>query len=186
MSKKTIGIIVGSARKNAFTKSIANAILENFPSNYDVSIIPIAHLALFNQDYDSEGTTPEAWNVFRQTIRSTDAFIFVTPEYNRSIPPLLKNAIDIGSYPYMKNNWQKKPAAIVGASPGSMGAFGAVQHLRQVFSCVDIYTMPQPEVYINHVASSLNKDGSIANEDLQKLLNNAIDSFIQWLQNFDV
>lgn len=185
MPNKTIGILVGSARKNSFTQSLAQAISNDFPNNYEVSIIPIDQLPLFNQNYDSEGTTPDSWTAFRQTIAKTDAFLFITPEYNRSVPALLKNAIDIASYPSTKNNWSKKPGAIIGASPGAMGGFGAAQHLRQIFSCINIYTMSQPEAYLNNIANSIDKDGQISNPALMKFLQTIADSFVEWIEHFN-
>lgn len=183
MNKK-IGILVGSARKDAFSKKVADVLTTSLSSQHDIHVIKIDDLSLFNQDFDDENTVPEAWSRFRNEVKDMDAFLFVTPEYNRSFTPLLKNALDIASRPFGQNVWSEKPAALVSLSPGAVGGFGANNHLRQVFASLNLYTMAQPEAYLGKVADGLDEDGKLTNERTVKFLNNFATSFMDWIAHF--
>lgn len=180
-TKKTIGILVGSARKKSFSRSIAEAIAAMMPEPYELRFIDLAELTLFNQDYDDENRTPASWIAFRETVASMDGFLFVSPEYNRSIPPLLKNAVDIASRPAGQSLWAGKPGALVGVSPGRMGAFESLNHLRQVLSFLDLRLMQQPEVYISGVAGLLDGADKLSDAGSQQFLRKFADRFAQWL-----
>lgn len=183
MSNKKIGIVVGSARKGGFSKTVADALASSLAAQHDVHFIQIDDLALFNQDYDEENTVPDAWTRFRSEVKEMDAYVFVTPEYNRSFTPLLKNALDIASRPFGQSGWSGKPAAIVSVSPGAIGGFGANNHLRQVFSSLNLYTMQQPEAYLGKITASLDDDGKL-NERTASFLGSIADSFTAWIAKF--
>lgn len=176
-----IGILVGSQRKESFSHKIAQEMAAMLPKNMSSHFIEIAQLPMFNQDYDDEDATPASWMAFRQEIGSMHAFLFVTPEYNRSFTPLMKNALDIASRPYGQNMWDGKPAMLVGVSPGSLGAFGACSHLRQVLSFLNLRLMPQPEVYLGNVTECFDQDGRLTPRTLAFLLS-AVDSFAYWVR----
>lgn len=185
MSKKTtVGIIVGSARRGSFNKAIADYFAKNLPENFEAEFIRIDNLKLYNQDYDSDNQTPEEWTEFRNKIKSKDSFLFFSPEYNRSITPILKNALDIGSRPYGQNVWGKKPGAVISASVGSMGGFGANHHLRQVLSYLDVYTMQQPEAYIKEANKIFDDMGNVKDAGTKDFLDLLIKSFVDWVNIF--
>lgn len=185
MSKRKIGIIVGSARKASFCQSIAREAVTYLPDNYEVNFLEIKDLPLFNQDYDDEGTTPESWKEFRKQVEQMDAYLFFTPEYNRSFPPLLKNALDIASRPHGQNQWSGKPGAVVGVSPGAMGAFGSCQHLRQVLAFLNILIMNQPEAYINDVAACLDENGKVTARRTQDFLKKIMEAYVNWVEGYN-
>ena len=177
MSKK-IGIFISSLRKGSFTASIANEMKNLLPEGYEGEIVPIGHLPLFSQDYEAPGALPESYASFRKQVEGFDAFIFATPEYNRSIPAVLKNALDVASRPYTENKWNGKYAAIVSVSPGAIGGFGANHHLRQVLTFLNVQPVQQPEVYIANVVSLLDDEGKVKNEGTRALLKSVIDALI--------
>src|SRR5947209_5016411 len=125
-----VAVLVGSLRRGSYTRMVADAIIRLAPESLRFRFMDIRDLPLYNPDLE-EGQLPPQWDRFRSSLRSADAFLFATAEYNRSIPGCLKNAIDIGSRPYGHSVWEGKPAAIVSVSPGAMGGFGANHHLRQ-------------------------------------------------------
>src|SRR2546430_4264570 len=127
---RDIAVLVGSLRKESFTSKTAGALIEVARSSLKLEIVEIGRLPLYNQDLEGD-SVPEAWAEFRERLAKADGVIFATPEYNRSVPGVLKNAIDVGSRPYGRSVWDKKPAAVVSVSPGAIGAFGANHHLRQ-------------------------------------------------------
>jgi chromate reductase len=180
MSKK-IAVIVGSLRKESLNKKMANVLISLAPSSLNFQIIDIGNLPLYNQDFD-EHKTPETWVYFRKQIKDCDGLLFVTPEYNRSIPSVLKNAIDVGSRPYGQSVWSKKPGAVISVSPGNVGGFGANQHLRQTFVFLDIPVLQQPEAYIGQAGNLFNAQGEITNEETKKFLRNFINSYAQWVE----
>ena len=146
MPQKRIAVIVGSLRKESLNRKMAKALAALAPETLKLEIVEIGRLTLFNQDY--ENNPPAEWTEFREQLRNYDGFLFVTPEYNRSVPGVLKNAIDVGSRPYGKSVWSGKPGAVISVSPGSLGGFGANQHLRQSLACLNVPIMPRPEGYI--------------------------------------
>lgn len=183
--KKTMGILVGSARRESYNGMVARALSDMLSDRFEVKTPAIGGLPLFNQDYDDDGAPPAAWQAFRDEIGGCDAYLFVTPEYNRSIPPVLKNALDVASRPYGQNKWGGKPGAVISASPGKIGGFGANHHLRQVLSFLDVYTMQQPEVYLGEVGDLFDADGNMTNEGTKGFLRSVADAFAGWIANFD-
>src|SRR5476649_2476769 len=143
---RDIAVIVGSLRKDSINRKVANALVELAPEGLKLSIVEIGQLPIYNQDGDEN--PPAAWTEFRERIKASDAVLFVTPEHNRSVPAALKNAIDIGSRPYGKSAWSGKPGAVVSASPGGIGGFGANHHLRQSLVFLNVPAMAQPEAYL--------------------------------------
>ena len=176
---KRIGFILGSLRKEAFTRKVANQLADLFPEDFEIVFPEIGHLEMYNQDLDDENKTPESWKKFREEIKSLDGVVFVTPEYNRSVPPVLKNALDIGSRPYGANAWNDKPGAIISVSPGAVSGFGANHHLRQVLTFLNIHTMAQPEAYIGSVMNLINEDGTFK-EDTINFFQIIVDSYVAW------
>lgn len=179
MSKK-IGILVGSLRKDSFTRKVALAASHLFPKDYSVEFVEIGHLPFFNQDFESPENSPESHTAFRRKIESLDGFVFATPEYNRSYTPVMKNALDIASRPYGSSKWAGKPAALISVSPGSIGGFGANHHLRQVLTFLNIQPVQQPEAYIGGVDRLLDKDGNLP-ADTIALLQSVIDALVKKL-----
>lgn len=177
MSKK-IGIIVGSLRKGSFTRSIANELKAQLPEGYEGKFLEISQLPLFDQDYEAEGATPESYVHFRKEVEACDAFIFATPEYNRSFPAAIKNALDVASRPYGHSKWSGKPAAVVSVSPGAIGGFGANHHLRQVLTFLNVHPVQQPEAYIGSVMNLLDESGRVKNEDTRALLKSVVSALI--------
>lgn len=182
MNKYNVAVIVGSLRKESFSKKIALAIKELAPTNLNLELINLGDLSIYNQDLEEEGREPEAWKKFRDEIKKHDAFLFVTPEYNRSIPALLKNALDIGSRPYGQSVWNGKPAAVVSVSPGAIGGFGANHHLRQVLTFLNVLTMQQPEAYVGSVHTLLDDKGKLSNANTKDFLNQFIAAFGKWIE----
>ncbi|MFT4059302.1 MAG: NAD(P)H-dependent oxidoreductase [Legionella sp.] len=180
MSKK-IAVIVGSLRKESFNRKMAHTLMKLAPSSLNLQIIEISELPLYNQDLDDEGRIPDAWSHFRKQVKACDGVIFVTPEYNRSIPGVLKNAIDVGSRPYGQSIWGKKPGAVISVSPGAIGGFGANQHLRQTFVFLDIPVLQQPEAYIGQAGSLFNEQGDIASEDTKKFICHFMEAYANWV-----
>ena len=179
---KTIGIIAGSLRKESFSKKIAKAILPFAPEGYEFIMIALDALPVYNQDFDDNNEVPESIDSFRDVMNSVDGVIFITPEYNRSVPGVLKNAIDIGSRPYGKSIWDKKPAAIFSNSPGNLSAFGANHHLRQSLVFLNMPTMQQPEVYLANIKEQIGEDGNFKDGEKKDFLKNAVDAYILWFE----
>lgn len=184
MKKIKLGVIVGSARKGSFSRAVAESVMEFLPEQFEAEIVEIADLTMYNQDFDDEGQAPAEWGLFRAKVQEKEAFLFVTPEHNRSIPALLKNALDVASRPYGSNAWGGKPIAIVSVSPGKPGAFGANHHLRQMVAVLDMYVMQQPEAYIGGIHESLGADGKVADESLKAFFKTFADTFAHWVGHF--
>ncbi len=181
MSKK-VGVIVGSLRKDSLNRKMANVLMALAPEAFKFEIIEIAELPLYNEDLDKEDNLPLQWKKFREQVKSCDAVLFVTPEYNRSIPGALKNAIDVGSRPYGASAWDSKPGAVISVSPSAAGGFGSNQHLRQTFVFLNILCMQQPEAYIGQAHNLFDAKGEINNDGTRKFLQNFIDSYIKWVE----
>lgn len=179
MKTKKLGLLVGSLRKESFNKKTANAFIKLTGDKFDCEIIEIGNLPLYSQDYDDN--PPKEWTTFRDKIKSCDAVLFVTPEYNRSVPGVLKNAIDVGSRPYGQSAWAKKPAGVISVSLGSAGGFGANHHLRQSLVFLDMPTMQQPELYLGHASKLFNEKGELIDDQVAGLLTKFIQSFDQWV-----
>ena len=181
MKTRKIGIFVGSLRRDSFSRSIAKAVAALAQEDFEVGFIDIGNLPLYNQDYDDDGHTPQAYVSFRKEVAALDGLLFVTPEYNRSMPAVLKNALDVGSRPYGQSIWNGKPGALISVSPGGFGGFGANQQLRQPMSFLNILLLQQPEVYIGNVEALLNEEGELVNESTQKFLKEFMDAFSRWI-----
>lgn len=179
MKNKKIAVLVGSLRKGAYSKSVANCLISLAPSSFDMNIIEIGNLPIYNQDYDEE--TIEAYTKFREAVKESDAVLIVTAEHNRSIPAVLKNALDVGSRPFGKSVWGGKPGAIASQSYGAIGGFGANHHLRQVSSFLDIRMMNQPECYLGEVQNSMDQNGVITSERTIKFLQKFMNSYEEWV-----
>jgi len=180
MTKTTdVAVIVGSLRKGSINRMVANALIELAPADLKLRIVEIGQLQLYNQDLDDQ--PPVEWTEFRDRIAGSNAFLFVTPEYNRSIPAALKNALDIGSRPYGKSVWNGKPGAVVSASPSAIGGFGANHHLRQTFVFLNIPAMQQPEAYLCFADKLFDQQGKLINPDTSKFLQNFMNSYAAWV-----
>jgi len=177
---RTIGIIAGSLRRDSFSKKLAAAVLEMASEGFDFKIISIDDLPLYNQDFDDDGNAPASYETFRNEVKTLDGIIFITPEYNRSVPAVLKNALDLGSRPYGKSVWDTKPAAIFSNSPGLLAAFGANHHLRQSLVFLNMPVMQQPEVYISKVAEAFDESGAFKDGRTKDLLQRAVDAYVAW------
>ncbi|WP_343609699.1 NAD(P)H-dependent oxidoreductase [Novosphingobium sp.] len=174
-----VAVLVGSLRKESINRKLAHAFIELAPAELKLSIVEIGDLPLYNQDLDE--TPPAQWVRFREEIAQARAVLFVTPEYNRSVPGVLKNAIDVGSRPYGHSVWNGKPGAVISASPGGIGGFGANHHLRQSLVFLNVPTMQQPEAYLGHAEKLLDADGKPGSEDNRKFLASIIDAFAHWV-----
>ncbi len=180
MAKK-IAVIVGSLRKQAFSRKMAKALMSAAPETLSTEIVEIGQLPLYNQDPDDENHPPAEWVAFREKMAKFDGVLFVTPEYNRSMPGALKNAIDVGSRPYGKSIWTGKPAGIVSVSPGAIGGFGSNHHLRQSLVFLNMPAMQQPEAYIGGAATLFDASGKLVNENTQTFVRGFMASYAQWV-----
>ena len=179
MTLRNVATIVGSLRKDSFNRKIANELIALAPASLKLQILEIGQLPFFDQDL--EATPPEEWEAFRARVAKADAVLFVTPEYNRSVPAVLKNALDVGSRPYGKSVWSGKPAAVASASLGAIGGFGATHHLRQSLTFVNMPTLQQPEVYISNVSTLLDEAGKF-NDGTRDLLKGFLAAFAAWIE----
>jgi len=184
MQSKKIGVLVGSLRKESFSLKTAKALMLLAPDGLVFEIIEIGGLPIYNQDL--EEAPPAAWTDFRDRLKTLDGILFVTPEYNRSVPAVLKNAIDVGSRPYGKNIWDGKPGAVVSVSPGALGAFGANHHLRQSLVFINVLTMAQPEAYIGGAAKLFDERSNLINESTREFLKKFMAAFVEWVARYSV
>lgn len=174
-----VALIVGSLRQGSYSRALAMAVKDLAAPGLELVPVEIGDLPLYNPDLEDQ--VPASWARFRQAVEETTAVLFVTPEYNRSIPGALKNALDVGSRPYGHSVWQGKPAAIVSVSPGAIGAFGANHHLRQPLVFLNMPTMQQPEAYIGDVETLL-EDGVLKNGGTRAFLKTFADAFAEWIE----
>ena len=180
MDKHKIAILVGSLRKDSLNRRVAQTMCAVRDDSLECTIVEIGDLPLFNQDI--EGDPPAQWLRFREQIAAVDGVLFVTPEYNRGIPGALKNAIDVGSRPYGKSVFAKKPAAVVTASPGGIGGFGCNHQLRQCCVFLDMPMMAQPEAYLGHVTDdSFDADGQLKDGPLKDVVTKLAHAFAGWV-----
>ena len=181
MASYKIAIIVGSLREGSINRKVARSMCAIRGDNLECSIVEIGDLPLYNQDHDAN--PPEQYLRFRREVGAADGVLFVSPEYNRGIPGVLKNAIDVGSRPYGQSVFDKKPAAIVTASPGSIGGFGANHQIRQAAVFLNMPVMAQPEAYLGHVTDdSFDADGCLKEGPLKDLVTNLAHSFHDWVE----
>ncbi len=176
---RDVAVIVGSLRKGSINRQVANALAELAPASLKLAIVEIAHLPIYNQDDDA--APPAAWTEFRNRIKAADAVLFVTPEHNRSVPAALKNALDVGSRPYGANVWNAKPGAVVSASPGAIGGFGANHHLRQSLVFLNVPAMQQPEAYLGGADKLFDANGKLINDGTRKFLQSFLQAFASWI-----
>lgn len=179
MKQLQIAIIIGSLRRDSFNRKLADAIAKLAPADFSFNHVRIDDLPLYNQDDDAK----QAESVLRlkNEIKAADALLFVTPEYNRSIPGVLKNALDNASRPYGTSAWAGKPAGVIGISPGSAGTALAQQHLRNVLSYLDVYLLCQPEAYIQMKEELFDDNGNIG-ENSRKFLQGWMDAYVNWVR----
>ena len=180
MATKKIAVVVGSLRRESFSRKLAKAVMGLAQGRLEMEIVEIRDLPLYDEDLET-ATPPPAYTAFRERIRAADGILFVTPEYNRSVPAALKNAIDVGSRPYGKAAWTGKPCAIVSQSPGALGGFGANHHLRQSLPFLNMPAMPAPEAYLGGIASKFQGD-QLVDESLRGFLQTFVDSFAAWVE----
>ena len=174
-------VLVGSLRRASFSRMLANTLISLAPSAMKLDIVEIGQLPLYNEDLETD-PPPAQWTAFRQHVKAADAVLFVTPEYNRSVPAVLKNALDVGSRPYGSSVWDRKPGAIVSGSPGGIGAFGANHHLRQSLVFLNVPTMQQPEAYIGHADKLFDEHGKLINDGTRKFLQAFMQAFANWAE----
>ncbi|KIO66748.1 hypothetical protein B4064_2069 [Caldibacillus thermoamylovorans] len=179
-----IGILIGSLRKESFSRKLAENVSALFPEGYETEIVEIGNLPLYNQDFDDYNNVPAEYTTFRNKIKEIDAVLFITPEYNRSVPAVLKNALDVGSRPYGKSVWDGKPAAVISQSPGNLSAFGANHHLRQSLVVLNMPTVQQPEAYIANVATLFDENGKINKQDTIQFLQSFVDAFVDLIKKY--
>ncbi|KDR29425.1 MULTISPECIES: NADPH-dependent FMN reductase [Caballeronia] len=176
-----IAVVVGSLRQGSFNKQLAHALVSLAPGDFSFEFLDIGSLPLYSQDYDSD--FPEAARTFKQKIAEANGLLIVTPEYNRSIPGVLKNALDWGSRPWGQSAWGGKPGAIIGTSVGAIGTAIAQSHLRGVCAYLDIVLMNQPEMYIKHDEKRIDENGNIVSEDTRKYLQTFMDKYVAWVRD---
>lgn len=180
MSKIRVAVLVGSLRKDSFNRQLARAVEKLAPDDFGFEHLRIDNLPLYDQDFD--GDYPAECKRLKQEIAAADALLFVTPEYNRSIPGVLKNAIDIASRPWGTNSFAGKPGAVLGISVGSTGTALAQQHLRNVLAYLDVPTLGQPEVFIQHKEGLIDAEGNIGSEGTRKFLQGFVDRYVAWVK----
>ncbi|SFU19741.1 NADPH-dependent FMN reductase [Pseudomonas marincola] len=175
-----VAVLVGSLRRGSINRKLALALADLAPASLQLEIVEIGALPLYNEDIDGT-SAPDAYNVFRAKLNAADALLFVTPEYNRSVPAPLKNAIDVGSRPYGKSGFSGKPGAVLSASPGAVGGFGANHHLRQSMVFLDVMMMQQPEAYLGGAGSFFDDEGKLT-EGITPFLQKFINAYAQWVE----
>ena len=182
MAQTRIAVIVGSLRRESHNRKLANAIVRLAPTDFTFTQSAIADLPLYNQDDDAN----QAASVlrFKDELAAAQGMLFVTPEYNRSVPGVLKNAIDHGSRPSGKSSWARKPVGIMGASPGAVGTAVAQQHLRTILATLDAPTMGQPEAFVQVKEGLFDAAGNIG-EGSKKFLQGWMDKYVAWIKNFN-
>ena len=174
-SSYNVAVIVGSLRKESFTRKVANALAKLAPDTLKLNLVTLNDISFFNQDL--EAAPPADWLAFREKLQKSDGIVFVTPEYNRSIPGVLKNAIDVGSRPYGKSSFNGKPTGIVSNSPGPLGGVSAAKHLQNILPGIAGPIMQQPEIYLNGVGDAFDDKGELTKDSLRGVLKQYIDAF---------
>lgn len=176
---RDVAVFVGSLRKEALSRKVANTLVTLAPPSLKLSIVEIGNLPLYNED--DEANPPAAWTSLRHRVKAADAVLFVTPEYNRSVPAALKNALDVASRPYGQNRWDGKPGAVVSISPGAIGGFGANHHLRQSLVFLNVPTMQQPEAYIGGAGDLFDASGAIVKPGVREFLQGFMEAVATWV-----
>ena len=181
MAKYRVAVLIGSLRKEAFTRRLAEALRNLQPASLDLEFVDIGALPLYNHDLETDNP-PAAWTEYRAKIAACDAVLFVSPEYNRGMPASIKNAIDVGSRPYGKAAINGKPCAVASNSPGMLGGFGANLQIRQSVLFLDMPTMLQPELYISHVDKAIEPGGKVPSDGVRQLLEKFLAKFADWIE----
>ena len=182
MSPVKVAVIVGSLRKDSFNRKLARAIEKLAPADFVFDHVRIDDLPLYTQEFDD--AYPEVCTRLKKQIEAADALLFVTPEYNRSIPGVLKNAIDIASRPWGTNSFAGKPGAVLGTSPGAIGTALAQQHLRNVMAYLDIPTLGAPEIFLQFKEGMIDDEGNIDNPKTTEFLQKFVDKYVAWVKRF--
>ncbi len=177
---RDIAVVVGSLRRESLNRKMANALIAIAPPALRLEIVEIGALPLFNDDLEQD--PPGEWTRFRERIGRAEGVLFVTPEYNRSVPGVLKNAIDVASRPHGRNRWDQKPGAVISVSPGAIGGFGSNHHLRQSLVFLNVPTLQQPEAYIGGAGKLFDEQGGIANESTREFLGKFLDAYAAWVE----
>ncbi len=181
MTKYTVAVIVGSLRKDSINKKLANALIKMAPSDFTFKVLDISGLPLYNQDED--GNPAQSVVKLKSEIKASNALLFLTPEYNRSIPGVLKNALDHASRPYGQSVWGGKPAGVIGVSVGTIGTALAQQHLRNILSYLDVPTMGQPEAFIHAKEGFFDEQGNVA-AGSKDFVQRWMDAYVAWVKKF--
>ncbi|EMF0049818.1 NAD(P)H-dependent oxidoreductase [Enterococcus hirae] len=179
MTKK-IGFFVGSLRKDSYNRKVAEAFANLLPEGYEGVFVKIDDLPFYNEDLETPENAPAEWSRFRDEVKELAGVVFVSPEYNRSVPAVLKNALDVGSRPYGQSAWDGKPGLVVTASPGGIGGFGANHHLRQSLVFLNVPTLQQPEAYIGNIANLVDEEGHIV-EGTFSFFQTILDAYLDFL-----
>lgn len=182
MSQLKIAVLVGSLRMDSFNRRLARAVEKLAPEDFAFKHLQLDDLPLYSQDFDT--AYPASALRLKKEVEFADGLLFVTPEYNRSIPGVLKNAIDIGSRPWGTNSFAGKPGGVIGASIGSTGTALAQQHLRNVLSYLDVPLLAQPEVFLHFKDDVIAEDGSVSNPGTAKFLQGFVDNYVAWVRRF--
>jgi chromate reductase len=177
---RDIAILVGSLRKESLNRKTAKTLIEIAPKSLALEIVEIGALALLNEDLEHD--PPREWIEFRERLQRADGVLFVTPEYNRSVPGVLKNAIDVGSRPYGKNRFDGKPGGVISVSPGAVGGFGANHHLRQSLVFLNVPVLQQPEAYLHGAGKFFDESGKMTNEATREFLGKFLDAYAAWVE----
>jgi chromate reductase len=181
MAQTRIAVLVGSLRKDSFNRKLALAIAQLAPSDFTFEHLRIDDLPLYNQDDD--GNQAPAVMRLKSEIVASQGLLFVTPEYNRSLPGVLKNAIDHASRPYGQSAWAGKPAGVIGVSVGAIGTAVAQQHLRNVLAYLDVPTLGQPEAFLQNKEGLFDDKGHIADGSTKKFLQGWVDKYVAWIKS---
>ncbi len=176
---RDVAVVVGSLRKGSFTRKVALALAALAPPSFRLQVVEIRNLSLYDQDLDE--SPPQPWVDFRKRIKAADAVLFATPEYNRSVPGVLKNAIDVGSRPYGQSAWDGKPGAVISVSPGAIGGFGANHHLRQSLVFLNVPVLQQPEAYVGGASKLFEADGKLKDDSTRVFLQKFLQAFGTWV-----
>jgi chromate reductase, NAD(P)H dehydrogenase (quinone) len=177
-------VIVGSLRKESFTLKVANALAKLAPDTLKLDVTTLHGISFFNQDL--EATPPADWVAFREKLQKSNGVLFVTPEYNRSIPGVLKNAIDVGSRPYGKSSFLGKPIGVISNSPGPLGGVNAAMNLKQILPGYSGSIMGQPEIYLNAIGDAFDDKGELVKESLRPVLQQYLDAYAAFVKKHNI
>jgi len=180
-TQRNVAVIVGSLRKESFNRKMAHALMDLAPEHLRCAIQEIGDLPMYNQDLET-ASPPAAWQSFRDAIRGADALLFVTPEYNRSLPGGLKNAIDVGSRPIGHSVWSGRPGGVISVTSGMLGALAGNQALRQALTGVNVPTLPHPEIYVGQAATLFDAAGKLTSDSTRELLQKYMNAYVHWIE----